>query len=102
MSDRELLAWAAKASGLAFCFVQTKEGEVPMAARPGGYLLDWNPLEFNGDAFKLAAKLDLFCDTGLTGCLMKAACEEDPAKAARRVFVEAAALIGRQMEVAGE
>ena len=107
MDDRELLELAAKAAGMRVSKVRQAERDAMLDPKTASLWIiggntAWNPITDDSDAFRLAVKLDLLCDTGLTGCLMKAACEEDPAKAVRRVFVEAAALIGRQMEVAGE
>lgn len=54
-TDKELLEFAAKASGLPECgwmgpaFMYVKENT----------FTDWNPLEDDGDAFRLAVKLNL-------------------------------------------
>jgi hypothetical protein len=87
MTDRELLELAAKAGGNA-----------------GGYSRWWDPLEDDGDAFRLAVKLklDLYCHEA--GAMVNDEAgnvfdendrREDPCAGARRAIVRAAAEIGR-------
>ncbi len=100
MSDRELLEWAAKAAGYQY-------------ARHGGYIVvdgipgNWNPLKDDGDALRLAVKLNLSMDLfedgicvgytpGSNDCdQVMEVCESDPYAATRRAIVRAAAEIGR-------
>ena len=99
MTDRELLALAAKAAGIAW----------------NGRIDSWNPLTDDGDALRLAVKLRLdlhFEFNGLGGstpivevffdrddldmsrkCEMQD-CTNDPYAATRRAIVRAAAAIG--------
>lgn len=90
MTDRELLEMAAKAAGLAFWHEN-----------------GWNPLEDDGDAFRLAVKLEItlshygathVCETA-TG---RALADEvdttgDGYAATRRAIVRAAAEIGKKL-----
>ncbi|QGR60400.1 hypothetical protein FOC27_09290 [Burkholderia multivorans] len=59
MSDRELLELAAKASGMDY-LVWTPGASpiVPAPKRIGGQMV-WNPIHSDGDALRLAAKLNL-------------------------------------------
>lgn len=107
-SDRELLKWAAKAAGYeidgwdAWGSAQTKEQE------------RWNPLVDDGDALRLAVKLNMLAGIGECDCCAEAHyqggeepirvrfssdfpdCEApDAFSATRRAIVRAAAEIGR-------
>lgn len=96
MTDRELLELAAKAISLPECgwmgpaFMYVKDNR----------FTDWNPLTDDGDALRLAVKLQLtpHIDVNMTDC---EGCTEvslnDPYAAARRAIVRAAAEIGRVM-----
>lgn len=107
MTDRELLELAAKAAGI---------GGAWSSARPGMRTLHshsedlvWNPLTDDGDALRLAVRLDLttrhysgstIAQSGAPGT--PCAYEEesnhaDPCAAARRAIVRAAAAIGQAM-----
>jgi hypothetical protein len=98
-TDRELLELAAKAAGLGFT--------VPVFGVPpfmglrliGGAL--WNPIIDDGDALRLAVKLDLTVMIGavrdVSGQLSLDKSEDD-LEATRRAIVRAAAEIGRNME----
>lgn len=90
MTDRELLEAAAKAAG--FKYVGPPEGR-------------WNPLEDDGDALRLAVKLELevwnTADDSRAVSLLndKQAVEPhngDPYAATRRVIVRAAAAMGEK------
>lgn len=98
MNDKELLILAAKAAG------------VPLAERIGlqkDYFADdrtgneWNPLTDDGDALRLAVKLQLDCSFGANGTLSHARrigdfeeFSSDSMAAARRSIVRAAAEVG--------
>lgn len=100
MTDRELLELAAKAAGHSMTpqsFVGDywiKEGRI------------WNPLNDDGDALRLAVKLNMDIDNtdgehSQAYCAGKYGTEafaEDPYAATRRAIVRAAAEIGRGME----
>ena len=95
MSDRELLELAAKAAGYEY-------------AKHGGYIVvfgipgNWNPLIDDGDALRLAVKLEIglwFGCGGLSAHGLAMDIEEDYGRdtyaATRRAIVRAAAEIGR-------
>ena len=96
-TDRELLEMAAKAARYQY-------------AKHGGYIVvdgipgNWNPLTDDGDALRLAVKLEIelwFGNGGLNAYGMSMDIEEDygedPAAATRRAIVRAAAEIGKAM-----
>ena len=107
MTDREMLELAAKAAGYDY-------------AKHGGYIVvdgipgNWNPLVDDGDALRLAVKLELILCVrreGVTDATMHAPRtgmtpylsfleqhKDDPYAATRRAITRAAAEIGRQME----
>jgi hypothetical protein len=104
MTDRELLELAAKAAGLTmhrYCEPWNAMARYTMA---DGYRSpSWNPLTDDGEALRLAVKLELVVDTH--GLFVRAshpfaepfASEErgaDPYAATRRAIVRAAAAIG--------
>ena len=99
MTDKELLELAAKAAGIAW--VQT-----PWSAgieRPDGVF--WNPLTNDGDALRLAVKLQIHIQAGPTDCwattLLVTAVEtlgNDPYAATRRAIVRAAAEVGKEVK----
>ena len=97
-TDRELLEMAAKAARYQY-------------AKHGGYIVvdgipvNWNPLTDDGDALRLAVKLEIelwFGNGGLNASGMSMDIEEDygedPAAATRRAIVRAAAAIGKAMK----
>ena len=89
MTDRELLELAAKAAGL--------EVVTPTMLKYG----QWNPLTDDGDALRLAVKLNLF-NTRSKGyewpdAELFARHEDDPYAATRRGITRAAAEIGKSM-----
>ncbi len=109
--DRALLELAAKAAGVAGVFVEAHGPDIGQDAagigRPGARYGDrlWNPLDDDGDALRLAVKLELQLrlrhsenevsvygapdgriDEGVRG---------DPDSATRRAIVRAAAEIGK-------
>ena len=109
-SDRELLELAARAAGIPGRFVE----KTPLDGYPRyscgigkdyQLALLWNPLECDGDALRLAVKLQLeltvFRDH-VTAFSATGWCDElnfdDPYDATRRAIVRAAAAIGEAME----
>lgn len=103
MSDRELLEFAAKAAGLRINFHPTASYQ-------------WNPLERDDDALRLAVKLGIerifvlrlgpngVCVDGVKEFATAPTHEEkkwrvefDPYAATRRAIVRAAAAIGKEM-----
>jgi hypothetical protein len=99
MTDRELLEAAAKAIGLTLDFDNAQWGR-PWANKCGY----WNPLTDDGDALRLAVKLQLFID--LHGKYTRVSWpfeppkvvephEADPYAATRRAIVRAAAEIAK-------
>ena len=106
-NDRELLELAAKAAG-----IEHKEYHVLglyTPKRPAAY---WNPLADDGDALRLAVKLELdilnSCisvraihrdkDTGASIRCRGNAPQIDPYAATRRAIVRAAAEIGKELK----
>jgi hypothetical protein len=90
MTDRELLELAAKAAG------------EWSRLEPLEHLLDrWNPLTDDGDAFRLAVKLELNVLPGIArtpdGDIHFDKDMDDPYAATRRAIVLAAAEIGKNM-----
>ena len=108
MTDKELLELAAKAAGI------YKDALDCEWYDPHGYVRpDWNPLHDDGDALRLAVKLevtiytpqtktmqyDIACAQNFDGaidCCEKS--ESDPYAATRRAIVRAAAEIGKEMK----
>ena len=105
MTDRELLERAAKAAGYEY-------------AKHGGYIVvdgipgNWNPLTDDGDALRLAVKLNLVVHPQEKCCYVYLSPESllgfsgvtalemnlgDPYAATRRAIVSAAAEIGKAM-----
>ena len=97
-TDRELLELAAKAAGYEY-------------AKHGGYIVvdgipgNWNPLTDDGDALRLAVKLEIdlwFGCGGLSAHGLAMDIEEDYGRdrcaATRRAIVRAAAEIGKAMK----
>ncbi|KAF0844372.1 hypothetical protein FNL37_1816 [Methylovorus glucosotrophus] len=104
MDDREMLEWAAKAAGLPVVF----DGHLPKLKVGGGKIgawRNWNPLEDDGDALRLAVKLNIpvspepangstwVCKGELQVFEMHG---DDPSAATRRAIVRAAAAIGKE------
>jgi hypothetical protein len=103
MNDRELLELAAKAnSGLVYIedmgWIEEDEH--------GNRGKWWNPLTDDGDALRLAVKLEMDLSLGLNGCVvlpdpnirLEELSSDDPYAATRRAIVRAAAEIGRTMK----
>lgn len=104
MDDRELLELAAKAAGARMTDYSDKTPDHWEIVKPSGVWGYWNPLTDDGDALRLAVKLRMDLEIGITGCF---ACTEtegateyykdDPYAATRIAIVRAAAEIGRAM-----
>lgn len=114
--SRELLEKAAKAAGYEPRFWGDSDGWwtlIPGEPR-GRY---WNPIDDDGDAFRLAVKLKMLVGKGECDCCIEAHCEEfdepirvrysdsfrdcettDPYAATRLAIVRAAAAIGEAMK----
>lgn len=111
--DRRLLELAAKAARENLIAWQ---GTSPICRNDAGYTYKWNPLTDDGDAFRLAVKLDIEIYSGDDDGAMTVwagyeiphpgdnrimyACEQhkgDPYAATRRAIVRAAAAMGEQM-----
>ena len=101
MTDRELLELAAKAAGMEVIHDAADRGLWIHGAED-----EWNPLEDDGDAFRLAVKLNLVVLSDQTGIStangMHQRAKElhgsDPYAATRRAITRAAAEIGRSMK----
>ena len=95
MTDKEMVELAAKAARLPECgwmgpaFVYVKNNE----------FVDWNPLEDDGDAFRLSATMEFDLNLGQCGTIVymkrghtvEEYDEADYMRAARRAIVRAAA-----------
>ena len=97
MNDRTLLELAATACGLTEMAREDRDMQ--------RYLSRWNPIEYDGDAFRLAVKLKIhisgFYDKVTTDTDERSFCESygsDECAATRRAIVRAAASIGEQMK----
>lgn len=94
MNDKELLELAAKAAGLLHLINAEVFG--------GEYAGQWNPLDDDGDALRLAVKLNITVHPGFvympTGRLFDFRDYANQPAATRRAIVRAAAEIGRGIE----
>lgn len=94
MTDRELLELAAKAAG----YPPEWKGEIKIMADAPVYERLWNPLADDGDALRLAVKLELHIDfmhdVHVLGCSEGG---PDRLVATRRAIVRSAAEIGKAM-----
>jgi hypothetical protein len=101
-ADRELLELAAKAAGIDGFFV-----DAGLNAGSNAFPKVWNPLTDDGDAFRLAVKLNFnVCkreheveifndDNGEFLCSISISEGDDPCAATRRAIVRAAAELGK-------
>ena len=106
MSDRELLELAAKAAGVEYeCTAHTgyPEDDQHQIRNEAGTLVDWNPLENDGDALRLAVRLNMGISIHHDYCAAVAqqgALQGESGMAAdaatRRVIVRAAAAQAQQ------
>lgn len=109
MDDRELLELAAKAAGMeARWFKVKKWRHYPTSRILCGHddvfgthhSKPWNPLTDDGDALRLAVKLNMLCDFSQAGAFVEAPDGHGPCSEKedhRRAIVRAAAEIGRAM-----
>lgn len=103
MTDRELLELAAKAADIDWCaYHPDRVDNCSLCLQPNGRI--WNPLADDGDALRLAVKLELLSGPDFwremsVQCAMAALRGEkqDPYATTRRSIVWAAAEIGRGM-----
>jgi hypothetical protein len=105
MNDRELLELAAKAAGIQLRFLLN--GTLPFSEGPR--VGEWNPLTDDGDALRLAVKLQIIVGRydnyvnaaplhdGAKEVVIWSHNEKDPYAATRRAIVRAAAEIGKEM-----
>lgn len=102
MTDRELLELAAKAVGYEYRYARERH----WIRCPNGYQ-PWNPLTDDGDALRLAVKLELdlafnspICAAWKRNTLnsQREDVSIDPYAATRRAIVRAAAEIGKEMK----
>jgi len=107
MSDRELLELAAKAAG--YALTDGSQGYRTFRCNGG---VEWNPLDDDGDAFRLGVRLGLMVDCfecandsveasfddGDFSAYCTEPVGEDKAAATRRAIVRVAAEIGKAME----
>jgi hypothetical protein len=89
MTDRELLELAAKVAEIEYDGIAAKD------IYSGHYVIPWNPLTDDGDALRLAVKLNVPLD-GFT--IAPSEWMNDPYAATRRAIVRAAAEIGKGMK----
>jgi hypothetical protein len=103
MTDKELLELAAKACGM------TVQEALAKIGKPISLYSEWNPLGDDGDALRLAVRLqiivgnyDNYANAGQIGGDIEVTVwnheEKDPYAATRRAIVRAAAEIGKQKE----
>jgi hypothetical protein len=104
MSDREMLELAAKAAGFQNYTIRgdTVYVKTGTARVDSGYY--WNPLTDDGDALRLAVKLNIDVCFGANYVIARGSVQmpivnnaNDPYAATRRAIVRAAAAIGRNM-----
>ena len=106
MTDKELLELAARAAGIAWVRHAENTECASLLLKKGGW---WNPLTDDGDALRLAVKLELSLDLfdfAITcgypangeGNELDEPVVGDPYAATRRAIVRAAAEIGKEMK----
>ena len=107
MTDRELLELAAKAAGIEGRFIGGFDHLGLCISELGNPIkVWWNPLTDDGDALRLAVKLNLsIVQTGMAVNVSVVGCrssmepnQSDPYSATRRAIVRAAAEIGKGMK----
>jgi hypothetical protein len=111
MTDRELLELAAKAAGVELLWHERWSCWYDHAKRNEGKdFMEWNPLNDDGDALRLAVKLGIGTDFDFSdGCGETSAAQtlqeyqyekhgDDPYAATRRAIVRAAAEIGKELK----
>jgi hypothetical protein len=96
MTDKEMLELAAKAAGIYIEFDSDGKSYIG-----NDYVKPWNPLTDDGDALRLAVKLNIFNtrSKGYEWPVIEVFIEhnDDPYEATRRAIVRAAAEIGKAM-----
>ena len=110
MSDRELLKLAAKAAGIIVGHAK-RDPSVTFFRDDRGLVINWNPLTDDGDALRLAVKLEMQVVIGyrrIDACIVgeddggiyrgSETKEGDHYAATRRAITRAAAEIGKTME----
>jgi len=110
MNDRELLEMAAKAAGYSGAWIKWPGARHPLDVELGFFHGSdgsvWNPLASDGDALRLAVKLEMTIRSfgHLVSVMAPHQCQADeysngdPCAATRRAIVRAAAEIGREMK----
>ena len=111
-NDRELLELAAKAAGIKIRWQSYGNYFVICDIDDEGIEAVWNPILDDGDALRLAVKLNMGISIPVmaatharvdvitfrnSGVNVIEACKDDPCAATRRAIVRAAAEIGRSM-----
>jgi hypothetical protein len=106
-TDKELLELAAKAAGINAHYVNASFPYMTYAQGSAGSYrkVVWNPLTDDGDALRLAVKLNALVDinNGKTACVLpgpetdSVQHDSDPYEATRRAIVRAAAEIGAKL-----
>lgn len=103
MTDRELLELAAKAAGIKYTI---KNGLFVAHGNKNEPPIPWNPLDDDGDALRLAVKLNMTLVTNTGNKMAFVRCQmieryqahdDDMQHALRKAIVRAAAEIGREM-----
>lgn len=106
MTDRKLLELAAKAVGIegVWCRTHQTYGDCWVEGLDCGGAILWNPLSDDGDALRLAVKLELpveikgsYVFAGYSRNMQSVMIGNDPYAAARRAIVRAVAEIGRTL-----
>ena len=108
MTDREMLELAAKAAGVDACWPRSLEEWQKDITEPYVDNKPWNPLTDDGDALRLAVKLDIYLRFEwypskqiVTACgdgfWIEEIVSDSKEAATRRAIVRAAAEIGRKM-----
>ena len=99
MNDREMLEWAAKAAGYLVCR-PFRNGEFRVSGQDG-LSFAWNPRDDDGDALRLAVKMEREsrADFWSRVIALRSVLDfmDDPYAATRRAIVRAAAEIGKSM-----
>ena len=104
MNDRELLELAAKAVGYHVCHFASDSIYVADDVKRARFY--WRPLSDDGDALRLAIRLEMDVSFGLRGAVIEQSHgkkiqeldDNEPYAANRRAIVRAAAEIGRNMK----
>jgi len=103
VDNRELLELAAKAAAIDPGYGAVRQGDFGLEFYGGGNRMTWNPLEDDGDALRLAVKLQMSVTVGLLSAIAETRlgmvkCDEGEIDGAtRRAIVLAAAEIGKRM-----